>query len=185
MSYPPPGGWPSQPPQMAPYPYQPPQPKRSWARRHPVATTLLSLAGAIFLLGGIGAAVGGNQSGSPSPTAAAASGGSGPRQTAPVSQARAHSTMPHLVTTFSGSGEENTPKFTVSDTWQLRWSYDCSSFGSQGNFAVSEDGAFGSVDVNELGMGGRGSTYGYGDGGSHYLDVSSECGWNVKIYDMP
>jgi hypothetical protein len=44
------------------------------------------------------------------------------------------------VATFSGSGIQNTPKFTVTDTWKLSYSFDCSSFGFKGNFQVYEDG---------------------------------------------
>jgi hypothetical protein len=43
---------------------------------------------------------------------------------------------------FRGSGIENTSRFTVagSGNWELRWSYNCASLGSSGNFIVSEDG---------------------------------------------
>jgi hypothetical protein len=89
------------------------------------------------------------------------------------------------VAAFSGSGIENTPKFTVTDTWKLDYSFDCSGFGSSGNFIVNEDGGsdFSGASVNELGPGKSGSTYAYGDEGTHYLQVNSECSWTVKVTD--
>jgi hypothetical protein len=89
------------------------------------------------------------------------------------------------VATFSGSGIENTPKFTVTDTWKLDYTFDCSSFGTSGNFIVNEDGGadFTGASVNELGAGKSGSTYAYGDAGTHYLQVNSECSWSVKVID--
>jgi hypothetical protein len=89
------------------------------------------------------------------------------------------------VATFSGSGIENTPKFTVTDTWKLDYSFDCSGFGGSGNFIVNEDGGsdFSGASVNGLGLGKSGSTFAYGDAGTHYLQVNSECSWSVKVID--
>jgi hypothetical protein len=89
------------------------------------------------------------------------------------------------VATFSGSGIENTPKFTVTDTWKLDYSFDCSGFGGNGNFIVSEDGGsdFSGASVNELGPGKSGSTFAYGDAGTHYLQVNSECDWHLSVID--
>jgi hypothetical protein len=87
------------------------------------------------------------------------------------------------VATFSGSGIENTPKFTVTDTWKLSYSFDCSTFGYKGNFQVYEDGGFSGVTVNDLATSKSGSTYAYGDAGTHYLEVNSECSWSVKVID--
>jgi hypothetical protein len=89
--------------------------------------------------------------------------------------------VPHTVAVFSGSGIENTPRFTVPATWKLAWQYNCASFGQAGNFQVYEDGTSGRVNVNELGKGGHGATFGYSDAGSHYLEVNSECRWRLKI----
>ncbi|HEX3514572.1 MAG TPA: hypothetical protein VHT26_11295 [Trebonia sp.] len=103
----------------------------------------------------------------------------------PPPQSSAPSLAGHTVATFSGSGIENTAKFTVTDTWKLDYSFDCSSFGTSGNFIVNEDGGsdFSGVTVNELGTGKSGSTYAYGDAGAHYLEINSECSWNVTVID--
>jgi hypothetical protein len=88
---------------------------------------------------------------------------------------------------ISGSGSKSTQTFTVNDSWQMQWSYDCSSTGGQGNFqvfiftgagAMSED----NEGVNQLGASGSDTEY-YHTGGSYYLEVNSECSWNIKVTD--
>jgi len=98
------------------------------------------------------------------------------------------SAKPVIVAKYTGNGDENTPSFTVPANWHLSWWYSCSAFGQQGNFVVTEfntDGSIdlgGSVSVNELGDGeGPVATYAYNDAGSHYLQVASECNWQVVV----
>ena len=101
----------------------------------------------------------------------------------PAASASASAKPHHLavIARFSGSGIENTRRFTIggNGNWKLKWSYDCASFG-KGNFAVLENG-LGTVDVNELGLRGHGTTRGYGDAGQHYLQVNSECTWKMRV----
>lgn len=103
----------------------------------------------------------------------------------PVTSAPPAAPAGKTVATFSGSGIERTAKFTVTDTWKLDYSFDCSSFGTSGNFIVNEDGGsdFSGASVNELGTGKSGSTYAYGDAGTHYLEINSECSWSVEVID--
>jgi hypothetical protein len=111
-----------------------------------------------------------------SPTAAASTSASA---TPAAATARA-------VATFSGSGQENTPRFTVTHTWKLVYSFNCSSFGSSGNFQVYEDGGNDfSLSVNDLATSKSSSTWAYNDGGTHYLEINSECSWKLKIVDEP
>jgi hypothetical protein len=93
----------------------------------------------------------------------------------------------HTVATFTGSGQENTSRFTVTSTWKLVYSFDCSNFGQAGNFAVTEDGGndLNGVSVNDLAMSKGASTWGYDDAGTHYLQINSECVWKVKVVDEP
>ena len=90
---------------------------------------------------------------------------------------------------FHGSGIENTSRFTVpgSGNWELKWSYNCASTGGSGNFIVNEDNDndLNGASVNELGPGGHGVTHVYGDAGSHYLSVNSECTWSMKAVSLP
>ncbi|GHF28981.1 hypothetical protein GCM10010218_07670 [Streptomyces mashuensis] len=92
--------------------------------------------------------------------------------------------QPRTVLTESGSGIKSTAKFTVSGDWDLRYSYDCSSFGTDGNFIVSEGGTLGNTLVNELGAQGKDVTHRL-DGGTKYLEVNSECSWKVEAVDLP
>jgi hypothetical protein len=90
----------------------------------------------------------------------------------------------HVIARFNGSGTQNTASFTTPDNWALSWSYwGCPS--SPDNFIVTEYGADGSIDlngvsVNELGSGrGPVATYAYGDAGTHYFSVISDCSWSL------
>ena len=54
------------------------------------------------------------------------------------------------------------------------YSFNCSSFGSSGNFQVYEDGGNDfSLSVNDLAMRKSSSTWAYNDGGTHYLEINS------------
>jgi hypothetical protein len=82
----------------------------------------------------------------------------------------------------SGSGIKSTKTFTAPDGFTLEYQYDCSSFGSKGNFMV--DVAQGSDDldvaVNELGKSGSDSTEIYDGGSNLHLEINSECDWTVR-----
>lgn len=140
----------------------------------------LSLCGLIFIIGVAAAAASPSSS---SPPAASAP----PAQTQAVAfpvPSRAAVTAAKTVATFSGSGITNTAQFTVSSTWKLDYSFDCSNFGYAGTFIVMEDGGLGgAMDVNALAVSKTGSSYAYDDAGTHYLEVNSECSWTLKVID--
>jgi len=86
-----------------------------------------------------------------------------------------------------GSGDRSTQSFTIPDNnWCIQYTYDCSNFGSKGNFIVTvKSGGDGVTDlaaVNELGMYGSAANY-YHRGGTYYLEISSECDWHVTVVD--
>jgi hypothetical protein len=122
---------------------------------------------------------------SPAAVSSAASAAAGtPPGTAPPPAAGG----PGVLARFSGSGAQTTRRLTVpgSGNWELKWSYDCASLGSQGNFAVTEKQADATgVTVNQLGLHGRGVTHAYGDAGRHYLVVNSECAWRLTALGQP
>jgi len=92
----------------------------------------------------------------------------------------------HTVATFTGSGQQNTPRFTVTATWKLVYSFNCESFGQSGNFQVYEDGGNDfNLSVNDLAMSKSASTWAYDDAGTHFLQVNSECAWKMKVVDEP
>lgn len=95
--------------------------------------------------------------------------------------------QPQTVMSISGTGTKSTQTFTVNSNWQMQWSYDCSNFGDQGNFQVfiytsSGSMSFDNAMVNEAGMSGSDTEY-YHTGGTYYLEVNSECSWNIKVQD--
>ena len=158
-------------------------PRKSWPRRHKVLTVLGGLV-ALIIIGSIATAAGGGNHASPSTPAAAESSPTGVASTS--ASATPAAATARTVATFTGSGQENTPRFTVTDTWKLVYSFNCSSFGSSGNFQVYEDGGNDfNLSVNDLAMSKSSSTWAYNDGGAHYLQINSECSWKVKVVDEP
>lgn len=158
--------------------YDPEPGQRPPRRRHLARRILLGVVGLVAALVVIGALA---SHGKPSP---AASPPASTSSSAPAA-APASSVKSHTVATFSGSGDLNTARFTVSDTWKLAYSFDCSRFGYPGNFAVVEDGGsdFGGVSVNDLSKGKKASSWAYHDAGTHYLGIISECSWKVRVID--
>jgi hypothetical protein len=162
--------------------------RKSWPRRDKILAAFAAFA-ALWLIV-IVAVVASRGSGPAASTAAQAPQTSPAAASSPAPASSSPAAAPaaaRTVATFSGSGIENTPAFTVTSTWKLDWSFSCSAFGSAGNFIVSEDGGsdFRGVSVNELSAGQSGSTWAYGDAGTHYLAVNSECSWTVKVIDEP
>ena len=78
----------------------------------------------------------------------------------------------------------SSPQFAVSGAWTMAWSYNCASFGSTGNFAVSINQPSGDftfdIGPNELGTGGSG-TDSYTDTGVFNLSILSECSWSITV----
>jgi hypothetical protein len=92
---------------------------------------------------------------------------------------------PQTLLDINGNGSKSTEKFTTQGDWDLRYSYDCSSFGGQGNFQVyiyNGDGSpsFANSGVNQLGASGSDVDH-YHTGGTFYLVVNSECAWHVQV----
>jgi len=124
---------------------------------------------------------------------AAAPGVSAPASKNPVA------VVPQVLVNQSGSGAADLPVFTVpsnSQGWTLAWSYNCSSYGRQGNFIISiyvsnggdpyNQGSLDTYDpgVNELGSSGN-NIESYTDAGTFALKVNSECSWTVKVAFTP
>lgn len=106
---------------------------------------------------------------------------------APVSVAPPSPTPPatQVVLTFTGDGTKTSKTFTTGDDWSIKYTFDCSTFGSAGNFQVYTytGGSMSGIPVNELKNSGNDTTYQHNDSGMHYLEVNSECGWTVTVTD--
>ena len=86
---------------------------------------------------------------------------------------------------FTGHGSGNTGQFMIGSTgtWRLDWSYSCKAFGQQAGFIVGEDGTgtVGGIRLDEVGASGHGAASAHEDAGTHYLAVTSECTWMIKV----
>lgn len=82
-----------------------------------------------------------------------------------------------------GNGAWTSDTFTAPADWWIDYSYDCSSFGSSGNFIVDVKGGnngFSTSGVNQLKEQGSGETAVHdASGPGVYLQVNSECDWHV------
>jgi hypothetical protein len=87
---------------------------------------------------------------------------------------------PKVLLDLTGSGIKNSGEFDAPSHWRLAYSYDCTSFGTQGNFQVFVEQGSTPVDapVNELGMKGQSTSDVY-HGGKLHLSMNSECNWHV------
>ena len=185
-------GQPQYPPQGYPQPgYGPsyggpgPQPPRRSRKGLFAFLGCGGLIALVIVIAAIGAASKPSSS-TPVPPAAASTQAAAPASAAAAATAaQTPAAKPVQVAAFSGSGTENTPKFTVGANWAISYAFDCTSFGPQGNFQVFTDGGsdFSGVIVNDLAESKQGITYAYNDPGSHYLEVNSECSWSVKVWD--
>ncbi|MEZ0095354.1 hypothetical protein [Streptacidiphilus sp. EB129] len=85
---------------------------------------------------------------------------------------------PKTLLTLKGTGIKNTAQFTTGSAWTVAYTFDCTAFGSQGNFVVSDE--TGMPLVNELKAKGSGSSPQY-TGGTHHLEINSECDWTLNV----
>lgn len=74
----------------------------------------------------------------------------------------------------------STPSFSQSGPWTMAWSYNCSNYGSPGNFIVDVNNSNIDQGTNELGTGDSGTDY-YYDTGSFSLSIISECDWSITV----
>ena len=165
------------PPQYAPQPQYGRQPPPG--SRHTARNVIAVIGGVISLIIVISVAA---NSGKGTQTAGSPQAVPSAQGAAPASTAAAQA-VAKTVATFSGSGLTNTPQFTVTSTWKLEYSFDCSDFGQSGNFIVMEDGSFGAMAVDALALHKAGTSYAYDDAGTHYLEVNTECAWTAKVID--
>ena len=112
--------------------------------------------------------------------------GSGSHSNTPTSSSPATTAAPAAAKVLldkTGSGINQTPKFTTSGDWEIDWSYDCSNFGSNGNFVItvySGDGTLHGIAANQLGAKGSDVSNQH-QGGTYYLEMNSECDWHVIV----
>ena len=89
-----------------------------------------------------------------------------------------------LTRTFRGTGDQTTRQFTFAPRhpWNLRWSYACPGRPAAGRLLVREgDAGNVGVSVSASGTAGTGSTWTYSQAAIHYLVVSSNCAWTIRV----
>jgi hypothetical protein len=109
-----------------------------------------------------------------------------PTVSTPIPTSAPPSEPPRVIAKFNNSGTQNTQPFTVPSGWHLSWWYWQCADGT-GNFTVEQHNTDGRKDpsgitINEHGTGrGPVATFAYGDAGSHYFSVKSECKWSLAV----
>jgi hypothetical protein len=117
---------------------------------------------------------------------AAASGNHSGTNGNPAASTPAASTAPVALKVLldkSGSGINQTAKFTAGGDWEIDWSYDCTKFGSNGNFIITVyngDGTPSGIAANQLGAKGADVSNQH-QHGTFYLEMNSECDWHVIV----
>jgi hypothetical protein len=156
-----------------------PQPAPTPKKGHLLRNIGLGCGGLIVLFIIIAIATNAGKTASPSSSPAAADKGS-----ASASAASTPAHVAQVLLDVTGTGIKSTNKFTTSGDWDLNWSYDCSNFGSSGNFSVVLYGQNSSdmkgIPVNELGAKGADVSHQH-DAGTFYLEMNSECAWHVTV----
>lgn len=101
---------------------------------------------------------------------------------------------PPTLLSISGSGIKSSKTFSWSgDSVDLTYTFNCSNFGSQGNFQIYFYGAsilgptVPDILANDLAAKGGDTTTEYlsGSTGPFHLEVNSECKWTVAVTGMP
>lgn len=99
----------------------------------------------------------------------------------PVAKATATPAPKGPILQLQGNGSKSSDDFNVPSQWHFDWSYDCTSFGSTGNFVVTFTGNGGFVSgVNQLGTKDSGTDT-YHSSGTYHLEIISECSWSVTV----
>lgn len=149
------------------------------------------LIAAVALVVGIviGTAIGGSSKNDSSPSASGSTSTSSSAPTAAKSAAKSAAPAApaalaaSVVLQTSGNGQKTTKTFTVAANWSVKYTYNCASFGTQGNFVVMEHGNAldGLPIVNTSGNKGSDVSYQHSDGGQRSLEVNSECDWTLTV----
>jgi len=101
---------------------------------------------------------------------------------------------PPTLLSISGSGIKTSKTFSWSGgSVDLTYTFNCSNFGSQGNFQIyfyganSFDPTLPDILANDLAKSGGDTTTEYLNGatGPFHMEMNSECKWTVKVVGMP
>lgn len=171
--------------------HQPPPPPQPERKRHLVRNIALGIIAAAVLLIVISAVASNSNSTQSSSGSAAPQVTLQPAVAGSPSASAAPPPSPKVLLRMSGNQDQNSAPFPVtSGTLTVRYSYDCSAYGSQGNFIadlITGDEGSASYDdqeiSNALGESGSDVTtlYPQDVGSDYHLVVTSECTWTVVV----
>lgn len=86
---------------------------------------------------------------------------------------------------LAGSGNKSTEKFTVGAEWTVEWSYECSEqIGALGMFWMWPRGNDEKTLLPVMSTPATakaGDTQHYHEAGEFYLDIQSNCDWNIVV----
>jgi hypothetical protein len=103
-----------------------------------------------------------------------------PLAPAPVAAPAAH----QVLLDKYGDGINKTAIFQTTGEWTITYDFDCTSFGSAGNFQVyvyDGNSALKDIPVNSLSMKGTDTVFEHNLSGPYYLEMNSECAWHVIV----
>jgi hypothetical protein len=94
---------------------------------------------------------------------------------------------PKVLLDEHGNGIKQTATFTVDGSWDLKYTFDCASFGYDGNFILTlydPEHTNIPIDVpaNAMARQGGDTTHQHRKG-SYYLEINSECDWTLQVID--
>ena len=97
---------------------------------------------------------------------------------------------PKVLLTFDGSGVTSSEPFTASgDSVDLAYTFDCSAFGSSGNFALTfyDQNGLAVDSVKELAKSGKDTSIVYiaNTAPPYHLEVKSQCTWTITVTGTP
>jgi hypothetical protein len=75
-------------------------------------------------------------------------------------------------------GIKRTATFTVDGSWDLKYTFDCASFGYDPDHTNIPIG----VPANAMARQGGDTTHQHRKG-SYYLEINSECDWTLQVID--
>lgn len=97
---------------------------------------------------------------------------------------------PKVLLTFEGSGIKSSEPFTASgDRVDVAYTFDCSAFGSSGNFAVTfyDQNGLAADSVKELAKSGKDTSIVYiaNTAPPYHVEVNSQCTWTIRVTGTP
>lgn len=101
--------------------------------------------------------------------------------TASATAAPASALAPRPLLDVSGRGFRATRHFRTPAAWTITYRFDCARYGAEGNFevVVYTQGQLVEVAVNRVAWSGRGAALELQAAGETYLQINSECDWQV------